>query len=121
MSPQIGDGSAYFHVVNRGKSFIQLDIRDVDGRAELERLLADADVFVTNLRPSKLATHDLNADAVLERHPRLIHAALSAYGEAGDERDRAGYDAVLQARTGIAHVTGSEDGPRCEQGCRSSM
>ncbi len=116
MSPQMGDGSAYFYVVNRGKSFIQLDIRDVDGRDELERLLADADVFLTNLRPAKLSKYGLDAEALLQRHPRLIHAALSAYGEGGAERDRAGYDAVLQARTGIAHVTGTSDGPPVRAG-----
>jgi crotonobetainyl-CoA:carnitine CoA-transferase CaiB-like acyl-CoA transferase len=52
----------------------------------------------------------LDSSNLREAHPRLIHASLSAYGDAGEERDRAGYDAVLQARTGIAEVTGEHDG-----------
>ena len=111
MAPLMGDESAYFHVVNRNKSGIRLDIRLDDDRRRLEALLAGADVFLCNLRPGKLAQHGLDEASLRERHPRLIHAALSAYGTEGPERDRPGYDAVLQARTGIAAVTGTADGP----------
>lgn len=116
MAPRTGDTSAYFHVVNRNKSVRRLDLREPDGRAELEALVAACDVLVTNLRPGKLAKHGLDAATLCARHPRLIHAALSAYGEAGPERDRAGYDAVLQARTGVAQVTGTADGPPVRSG-----
>ncbi len=116
MAPRIGDASAYWHVVNRNKSVLHLDIRENAGQARLDELLAGADVFITNLRPAKLAKYGLEARTLVERFPRLIHASLSAYGDAGDERDRAGYDAVLQARTGIAEVTGTPDGPPVRAG-----
>lgn len=116
MAPRIGDTSAYWHVVNRNKSVLHLDIREDAERTRLDDLLADADVFITNLRPAKLAKYGLDATTLAERHPRLIHASLSAYGDAGNERDRAGYDAVLQARTGIAEVTGTPDGPPVRAG-----
>jgi crotonobetainyl-CoA:carnitine CoA-transferase CaiB-like acyl-CoA transferase len=116
MAPRIGDASAYFHVVNRNKALRRIDIRTVEGRAELDGLLDDADVLLTNLRPGKLATYRLDAGNLSARHPRLIHGALSAYGDAGTERDRAGYDAVLQARTGVAQVTGTADGPPVRAG-----
>lgn len=116
MAPRVGDSSAYWHVVNRNKSVLRLDIREEEDRARLDALLVEADVLLTNLRPAKLAKYGLDAAALTSRHPRLIHASLSAYGDAGDERDRAGYDAVLQARTGIAEVTGTPDGPPVRAG-----
>lgn len=116
MSPRVGDTSAYWHVVNRNKEVLRLDIREDDDRARLDDLLTGSDVFITNLRPAKLAKYALDAGSLTATHPRLIHASLSAYGDAGDERDRAGYDAVLQARTGIAEVTGTHDGPPVRAG-----
>lgn len=116
MAPVRGDSSAYFEVVNRGKDVVVLDVRTAEGRARLDALLDDADVFVTNLRPGKLEGLRLDAASLERSHPRLIHASLSAYGPTGPERDKPGYDAVLQARTGIAAVTGTADGPPVRAG-----
>ena len=116
MSPRVGDSSAYWHVVNRNKSVIHLDIREEIDRAAFDELLEGADVLITNLRPAKLAKYGLSAESLTSTHSRLIHASLSAYGDAGEERDRAGYDAVLQARTGIAEVTGTSGGPPVRAG-----
>lgn len=116
MSPVVGDGSAYFHVANRNKDGLRLDIRDTDDRARLGALLDDADVFVTNLRPVKLRAYSLDATSLRARHPRLVHASLTAYGDRGPEAERVGYDGVLQARVGIASVTGEPDGPPVRAG-----
>lgn len=116
MAPVAGDTSAYFEVVNRGKDVMALDIRTPVDRAHLDRMLTTADVLVTNLRPGKLAGLGLDAESLTSSHPRLIHASLSAYGPMGPERDKPGYDAVLQARTGIAAVTGTADGPPVRAG-----
>lgn len=116
MAPRVGDASAYWHVVNRNKAIRNLDIRDNVDRAALEFMVSEADVFLTNLRPSKLEKVELDSASLRRKYPRLIHGALSAYGAVGPERDRAGYDAVLQARTGIAEVTGAADGPPVRAG-----
>jgi crotonobetainyl-CoA:carnitine CoA-transferase CaiB-like acyl-CoA transferase len=110
MAPTIGERSAYFHVVNRGKRTVRLDLTQAADRDRLDALVAEADVFVTNLRPASLDRHQLSAADLCARHPRLIHASLTGYGDTGTERDSPGYDAVLQARTGIAAVTGMPDG-----------
>ena len=110
MAPCVADTSAYWQVVNRNKHVTRLDIRESEDREVLDALIAQADVFITNLRPGKLRFHQLDSVALAQHYPKLIHASLSAYGDAGEERDRAGYDAVLQARTGIAEVTGTHDG-----------
>ncbi len=116
MAPRVGEVSAYWQVVNRNKRVLRIDIREAGDRAVLEDLLSDADVFLTNLRPGKLVDHGLDTDSLRSRYPRLIHASLSAYGNAGTERDRPGYDAVLQSRTGIAEITGTHDGPPVRAG-----
>ena len=116
MAPRIGDISAYWQVVNRNKSVMRLDIREPEDRKSLDLLLSEADVFITNLRPDKLQRNKLDYQSLKTQFPRLIHAALSAYGAAGEESNRAGYDAVLQARTGIAEITGTSDGPPVRTG-----
>lgn len=116
MAPRIGEVSAYWQVVNRNKDVTRLDIREPKGRNELEGLLAEADVFITNLRPDKLSRYFLDHESLKIKYPKLIHAALSAYGAGGAESNRAGYDAVLQARTGIAEITGTSDGPPVRTG-----
>lgn len=55
MSPRVGAASAYWHVVNRNKQVLSLDIRDPEDRRTFDELLGEADVFITNLRPGKLA------------------------------------------------------------------
>lgn len=116
MAPRIGDVSAYWQVVNRNKEIIKLEIREASGRDALETLLSNADVFITNLRPEKLAKNSLDYASLHKKFPKLIHAALSAYGSSGAESNRAGYDAVLQSRTGIAEITGTPDGPPVRTG-----
>lgn len=116
MAPTIGDSSAYFNVVNRNKDGVRLDIRVPEDRARLDEMIGGADVFLCNLRPGKLAKYGLDSASLCVRFPRLIHASLSAYGSSGAERDRPGFDAVLQARTGIASVTGTADGPPVRAG-----
>jgi crotonobetainyl-CoA:carnitine CoA-transferase CaiB-like acyl-CoA transferase len=97
------EGSPPFETDNRGKRGIVLDLREDEGKQTLERLLAKADVFVTNLRPGALERLGLDPDAVRTRHPRLVVGTLTGYGWSGPDRDRAGYDvSAFWARPGIA-------------------
>jgi crotonobetainyl-CoA:carnitine CoA-transferase CaiB-like acyl-CoA transferase len=110
-APVYGDGSAYFFSVNRNKRSIALDLRNSDARRELRRLIANADVFVTNLRAPKLAALDLDNESLRRRYPRLVYADISGYGDRGPDADRPGYDMVLQARSGLMSVTGEASRP----------
>jgi crotonobetainyl-CoA:carnitine CoA-transferase CaiB-like acyl-CoA transferase len=110
MSPVDGDRSAYFHVVNRNKSAEQLDLKTNVGRNRLELLLDDADVFLTNFLPPRLEALHLTSTELRLKRPRLIFGNLSSYGAAGPDASAPGYDATVQARTGIMHVTGETDG-----------
>lgn len=93
-----------FIAANRGKRSIALDVRSDAHRAVLDRLVARADVFLTNLRPDALERLGLVPSVLAGRHPRLIYCSVSAYGWGGPDQDRPGYDvAAFFARTGIAH------------------
>jgi crotonobetainyl-CoA:carnitine CoA-transferase CaiB-like acyl-CoA transferase len=103
----IGDQSAVppFELDNRGKKSVILDLRSPDGIDHIHRLLAGADVFVTNMRTAALTRLGLDHTAVLERHPNLVYGSLTAYGLEGPDRDRAGYDTgSFWAHSGIAHT-----------------
>ncbi len=112
MSPTKGSGSAFFYVVNRNKSFVTLDLRLDTDQETLFEMLTAADVLVSNLRPYKLAELGLDAPTLAVTLPGLITAYLNAYGPHPDELDQAGYDGVIQARTGIIGVTGATEPAR---------
>jgi formyl-CoA transferase/CoA:oxalate CoA-transferase len=109
--PFIGAESAYFLSINRNKESVTLDFKPAAGREILEQLIARADVLVENFRPGTLDRAGFGWEAVRERHPRLVYASISGYGQTGPRRSEAGYDAVMQAEGGLMSVTGDEDRP----------
>jgi crotonobetainyl-CoA:carnitine CoA-transferase CaiB-like acyl-CoA transferase len=109
--PFVEGESAYFMSVNRNKESVTLDFKRPEGRQILDRLIAKADVLVENFRPGALSRLGLDFASLHERHPRLICASISGFGQDGPERDRPGYDAVLQGEGGLMSITGPADGP----------
>ncbi|MBT2384983.1 CoA transferase [Streptomyces sp. ISL-11] len=103
--------SAYFVWVNRGKESVTLDLKDATDRSLLDRLLAQADVFVQNLGPGAADRLGLGADVLRARRPRLITCDVSGYGAAGPYRDKKAYDLLVQCEAGLLSITGSPDSP----------
>jgi crotonobetainyl-CoA:carnitine CoA-transferase CaiB-like acyl-CoA transferase len=94
-----------FELDNRGKRSIVLDLGQQDGRDLTEKLVAGADVFLTNVRLGALERLGLDPASLTARHPRLVYAAVTGYGMEGPERDRAAYDiSAFWARSGLAHL-----------------
>jgi crotonobetainyl-CoA:carnitine CoA-transferase CaiB-like acyl-CoA transferase len=92
-----------FELDNRGKRSIALDLDTAEGRAIALALIDRADVFVTNLRPGALARIGFDYSTLSARHPRLVYASITGYGESGPERDRPAYDiGAFWSRAGIA-------------------
>ncbi len=104
------DGSrdaSYFLGVNRNKRSLALDISKPEGAAVLRRLLEEADVLVENFKPGGMEKWGLGYEAVLsKRFPRLIHCRVSGFGGDGPLGGLPGYDATLQAMTGLMSVNG---------------
>ncbi len=107
MGPHRGQWGAYFTALNRGKRSVMLDITKPAGREAVLRLASDCDVFLENFRGGKAAALGLDETSVRARKPDILYASLSAYGPVGPDYGRPGYDAILQARTGIMSVTGA--------------
>jgi crotonobetainyl-CoA:carnitine CoA-transferase CaiB-like acyl-CoA transferase len=110
--PPFRDGTAsYFIGVNRNKRAIALDLTRERGREVLLRLLEDADVLVENFKTGTLETWGLGYAAVLApRLPKLIHCRISGFGADGPLGGKVGYDAVIQAMSGLMSINGAPDG-----------
>ncbi|MGE0719235.1 MAG: CaiB/BaiF CoA transferase family protein [Alphaproteobacteria bacterium] len=112
--PPFRDGTAsYFVGVNRNKRSLALDLTKPEGREVLFRLLADADVLFENFKTGQLAKWGLDYETVLRpRFPRLIYAQISGFGPDGPLGGLPGYDAAVQASSGLMSINGSpETGP----------
>ncbi len=94
---------SYFELDNRDKRSIGLDVKTPQGKQIMLQLLEQADVFVTNLRPSALRRLGLDYDHLAPVLPRLVYASVSGYGGAAD--DRPGYDiGAYWSRSGLANA-----------------
>ncbi|WP_300400435.1 CoA transferase [Nocardioides sp.] len=101
----------YFEPENRGKRSIVLDLRSEEGRTAAAALVADADVFLTNLRPAALARLGLDHDTLLAAHPGLVYALVTGYGLEGPDAAAGAYDmGAFWARGGIAELLTTEGG-----------
>jgi len=99
-------GNPTFDLDNRGKRAIVLDIGKPEGREALARLAADADVFITNVRPAALRRAGLDEASLRRTNPRLVYAIVTGYGLEGPEAHRPGFDVTaFWARAGVAHMT----------------
>jgi crotonobetainyl-CoA:carnitine CoA-transferase CaiB-like acyl-CoA transferase len=107
MGPHLGHWGAFFVPINRGKRSIAADIGKPAGRDLVLRLARESDVFIENFRGGKMAALGLDEPAVRAVNPRIVYASLSAYGTRGPDCLKPGYDALVQARTGIVSVTGT--------------
>jgi len=103
------DFSAYFAGINRNKRSLALDLSRAEGREVLFRLLEGADVLIENFKPGTLKKWGLDYAEVLEpRFPRLIHASITGFGANGPFGGFPGYDAMVQAWSGLISINGSE-------------
>jgi CoA:oxalate CoA-transferase len=109
--PFLQGESAYFATLNAGKQSIALDLKAAPDRAIFDRLVARADVLVENYRPGVMTRLGYGWEALHARHPRLIYAAVSGFGQTGPDASKPAYDMVVQARGGVMSITGETGGP----------
>ena len=109
--PFQGDQAAYFLSINRNKKSITLDMKSERGREIFWQLVELSDVLVENFRPGAMERLGFGYDAVRTRWPALIYCSISGFGDSGPQKDRAGYDVIVQGEAGIMDLTGPRDGP----------
>jgi crotonobetainyl-CoA:carnitine CoA-transferase CaiB-like acyl-CoA transferase len=104
--PGSGDSVNFaLEMANRNKRSAAIDLKSTDGRAVMLRLVAQADVFLTNFLPSVLDRLGLGVDALRAVNPRLIVARGHGYGVRGSDADRPAYDSTaFWARGAIAET-----------------
>lgn len=104
-----GGLSPAFETINRGKLCIELDTTCEHGREAMRRLIGDADVFITNIRPAGLTRAGLDWPSLKAINPQLIYASITGYGLTGADANTPAFDnAAFWARSGMADVTRPE-------------
>jgi len=115
--PWIPDGkgkptadSAYFASTNRGKRSLAIDFTRPAGQKVIRSLALRADVLIENFKVGTLAKYRLGYESLKRVNPRLIYCSISAYGQDGPAAAEPGYDAMIQAVSGLMSITGVPDG-----------
>ena len=101
----------YWKSLGRNKKSVALDLHDPDVQALLLRWLPSFDVFVENFRPGTLERWNLAPARLLEAAPHLVVLRMTAFGQEGPYRERAGFGTLAEAMTGVAAVSGYDDRP----------
>jgi crotonobetainyl-CoA:carnitine CoA-transferase CaiB-like acyl-CoA transferase len=104
-----GEAAAYL-LFNRNKRGIALDLKTPEAVEVVKRLVKDADVVIENFRTGTMESFGLGYDVLAQINPRLIYCSVSAFGRTGPRKDSAGYEALMQAFSGIMSITGEPGG-----------
>jgi crotonobetainyl-CoA:carnitine CoA-transferase CaiB-like acyl-CoA transferase len=108
---EFGRESTYFLSANRNKRSVAIDLKDPAERPFIERLVRWADVVVENFRPGVMDRLGLGDDDLASLNPGLVRLSISGFGDDGPDRDRVGYDSIVQAEGGLMSLTGMPEGP----------
>jgi crotonobetainyl-CoA:carnitine CoA-transferase CaiB-like acyl-CoA transferase len=104
-----GEAAAYL-LFNRNKRGMALDLKAPEGVEVIKALVRDADVLIENFRTGTMEGFGLGYDALAAINPRLIYCSVSAFGRTGPRKDSPGYEALMQAFSGIMSITGEPGG-----------
>jgi crotonobetainyl-CoA:carnitine CoA-transferase CaiB-like acyl-CoA transferase len=113
---QSGTDSLFFESFNRSKRSISLDLKSSAGREVFERLVAGADAVFSNLRGDQPERLRITYRHLARVNPRIVCVALTGYGSAPGQALLPGYDALVQAESGWASLTGGPDDPPTKSG-----
>jgi crotonobetainyl-CoA:carnitine CoA-transferase CaiB-like acyl-CoA transferase len=103
--------SVYTMVYNRNKRGVTLSTRHPEARRMLERLIKASDVLVENFRPGTLEAMGFGYERLRELNPRLVVTSISGFGQTGPLAERALFDAIAQAMSGLMSMTGAAGEP----------
>jgi crotonobetainyl-CoA:carnitine CoA-transferase CaiB-like acyl-CoA transferase len=102
--------------VNRNKRGLAIDLKTEAGCAVVRRMARSADVVVESFRPGVMARFGLDYEALRLVNPRLVYCSISAYGQTGPGREKAGVDGIIQAASGLMSTLGASGAEPCKVG-----
>jgi formyl-CoA transferase/CoA:oxalate CoA-transferase len=109
--PWIGGDSAYFMSANRNKRSMIIDLKKLEGREIVKKLVEKSDVVVENFRPGVAEQLGISYDNLSKINPRIIYCSISGFGQSGPYRDKPGYDLIALAMSGLMSITGEPNRP----------
>ena len=102
--------ASYFTACNRNKRSVTIDMATSEGQALIKQMALQADILVENFKVGGLAQYGLDHASLRALNPRLIYCSVTGFGQDGPYAERAGYDLMIQAMTGMMSITGRADG-----------
>ena len=111
--PFLDDGSrdsAYYLCANRNKRSVAIDLSKPEGQELVRQLAARADIVLENFRVGGLAKYGLDYPSLKAVKPDLIYCSITGFGQTGPDKDKGGYDFLIQGMSGLMSVTGDADG-----------
>lgn len=115
-APQVNGESAYFMNLNRNKKGMTLNLKSEDGKKIFKDLVKKADIVVENYRPGVMKKLGLDYEVLKEINPGIVYGVVSGFGQFGPYSQRAGYDIIGQAMSGLMSTTGWPDSPPTRTG-----
>jgi len=103
------DQASYFTACNRNKRSVTVDMATAEGQALLKQMAAQADIVVENFKTGGLKQYGLDHESLRAANPRLVYCSVTGFGHDGPYAERAGYDLMIQAMTGMMSITGRPD------------
>ena len=101
--------AAYYTACNRNKRSITIDMATAEGQALIRQLAAESDILVENFKVGGLKAYGLDYESLRQLNPRLIYCSVTGFGHSGPYAERAGYDLMVQAMSGMMSITGHAD------------
>ena len=102
--------ATYFTACNRNKRSVTIDMAKPEGQALIRQMAANSDVVVENFKVGGLAKYGLDYAHLKALNPRLIYCSITGFGQDGPYAERAGYDLMIQAMSGMMSITGNPPG-----------
>ena len=101
--------ASYFTACNRNKRSVTIDMAIAEGQALIKQMALQADIVVENFKVGGLKQYGLDHESLRALNPRLIYCSVTGFGQDGPYAERAGYDLMVQAMTGLMSITGHAD------------
>jgi len=109
--PWLNGQAAYYLSLNRNKRSITLNLKHPRAQVIARQLIAQADVMIENLKAGTMKQYGLDYETLSREFPRLVYCSITGYGQTGPDRDRPGYDVIIQGEGGLMSTTGPVEGP----------